>query len=166
MPNVSYGEDYAVGLAISRYYQIGRIYEPLYLCRRWDENSDAALDIVRANTHNYYKDKIRTTEFLARKQVVIKGSEQLSYRNMDYSKSVENLFVSQTTEWDLARDNYKQLENVTTRSISFEKFELLVQFNPGRITSSAAKVDTKSIEARPCFPLRKKQAATAAGTIV
>ncbi len=73
VPNVSYGEDYAVGLAISRHYQIGRIYEPLYLCRRWDENSDAALDVVRANTHNYYKDKIRTTELLARKQVIKKG---------------------------------------------------------------------------------------------
>ncbi|MCK7533371.1 MAG: hypothetical protein MZV63_21230 [Marinilabiliales bacterium] len=45
VPNVSYGEDYAVGLAISRHYQIGRIYEPLYLCRRWDENSDAILDV-------------------------------------------------------------------------------------------------------------------------
>jgi hypothetical protein len=73
VPNVSYGEDYAVGLAISRHYQIGRIYEPLYLCRRWDENSDAALDVVKANTHNYYKDKIRTTELLARKQSISKG---------------------------------------------------------------------------------------------
>ena len=70
VPNVSYGEDYAVGLAISRNYQIGRIYEPLYLCRRWDENSDAALDVNRMNTHNLYKDKIRTIEFLARKQLI------------------------------------------------------------------------------------------------
>ena len=66
-PNVSYGEDYAVGLAISRSYRIGRIYEPLYLCRRWDENSDAALDINRLNTYNFYKDKIRTLELQARK---------------------------------------------------------------------------------------------------
>jgi len=73
MPNVSYGEDYAVGLAISRHYRIGRIYEPLYLCRRWNENSDAALDINKANIHDYYKDKIRTTELLARKQAVAKG---------------------------------------------------------------------------------------------
>ncbi len=72
IPNVSYGEDYAVGLAISRNYQIGRIYEPLYLCRRWEDNSDAALDVVKANTHNYYKDKIRTTELLARKQLISK----------------------------------------------------------------------------------------------
>jgi hypothetical protein len=73
VPNVSYGEDYALGLAISRHYQIGRIYEPLYLCRRWEENSDAALDVNKANTHNMYKDKIRTIEFLARQQIVKSG---------------------------------------------------------------------------------------------
>jgi len=69
VPNVSYGEDYAVGLAISRHYQIGRIYEPLYLCRRWDENSDAALDINKMNRYNLYKDRIRTIELLARKRM-------------------------------------------------------------------------------------------------
>jgi hypothetical protein len=69
VPNVSYGEDYAVGLAISRHYQIGRIYEPLYLCRRWEGNTDAALDISRANAHNLYKDRLRTIELLARKQL-------------------------------------------------------------------------------------------------
>ncbi len=69
VPNVSYGEDYAVGLAISRHYQIGRIYEPLYLCRRWDENSDAALDVNKMNTYNLYKDRIRTIELLARKRM-------------------------------------------------------------------------------------------------
>ncbi|MDX9773168.1 MAG: glycosyltransferase family A protein [Bacteroidales bacterium] len=70
IPNVSYGEDYAVGLAISRHYQIGRIYEPLYLCRRWDENSDALLDVSKANIHNLYKDRIRTIELLARKRLL------------------------------------------------------------------------------------------------
>lgn len=70
VPNVSYGEDYAVGLAISRHYRIGRIYEPLYLCRRWDENSDAVLDVAKANAHNLYKDRIRTIELLARKRML------------------------------------------------------------------------------------------------
>ncbi len=65
-PNVSYGEDYAVGLHISRFYQIGRIYDPLYLCRRWEENTDASLDINKLNSHNTYKDRIRTIELLAR----------------------------------------------------------------------------------------------------
>jgi hypothetical protein len=68
VPNVSYGEDYAVGLQISRDYQIGRIYEPIYLCRRWEGNSDADLDITRHNTYNSYKDKLRTIEIQARQQ--------------------------------------------------------------------------------------------------
>ncbi|WP_303918259.1 glycosyltransferase family A protein [Draconibacterium sediminis] len=68
IPNTSYGEDYAVGLAISRDYQIGRIYDNLYLCRRWDDNSDAALDIVKMNGHNTYKDRIRTIELKARQK--------------------------------------------------------------------------------------------------
>lgn len=66
VPNTSYGEDYALGLAISRNYQIGRVYDSLYLCRRWDDNSDASLDIQKLNAHNAYKDKIRTVELLAR----------------------------------------------------------------------------------------------------
>jgi hypothetical protein len=66
---VSYGEDYAVGLAISREYRIGRIYEPLYLCRRWEGNTDADLDITKQNSHNLYKDRLRTIELLARKKL-------------------------------------------------------------------------------------------------
>ena len=66
IPNVSYGEDYGVGLAISRDYQIGRIYRPLYLCRRWEDNSDASLSIEAMNRHNQYKDRLRTYELKAR----------------------------------------------------------------------------------------------------
>lgn len=66
IPNTSYGEDYAIGIRISREYAIGRIYEPVYLCRRWEGNSDAALDIVRQNSHNLYKDRLRTLELMAR----------------------------------------------------------------------------------------------------
>lgn len=68
-PNVSYGEDYAVGLRISREYKIGRIYEPIYCCRRWDGNSDAALNIEKVNANNLYKDSIRTWELAARQGV-------------------------------------------------------------------------------------------------
>lgn len=68
IPNVSYGEDYGVGLAISRDYQIGRIYDAIYLCRRWEGNSDADLDITKYNTYNAYKDKLRTFEILARQK--------------------------------------------------------------------------------------------------
>jgi glycosyltransferase involved in cell wall biosynthesis len=66
VPNTSYGEDYALGLAFSRHHQIGRIYDVLYLCRRWEDNSDAALDINKVNANNLYKDKIRTWELQAR----------------------------------------------------------------------------------------------------
>jgi hypothetical protein len=67
-PNVSYGEDYAVALAIARDYRVGRIYDPIYICRRWEGNSDAGLDIVRQNANNVYKDKIRTIEIRARQR--------------------------------------------------------------------------------------------------
>jgi glycosyltransferase involved in cell wall biosynthesis len=73
VPNVSYGEDYALGLAISREYQIGRIYEPIYCVRRWEDNTDASLDITRMNAHNAYKDKLRTFELRARQQKVAAG---------------------------------------------------------------------------------------------
>ena len=66
VPNVSYGEDYAVMLMLSRDYQIGRIYEAIYLCRRWEGNTDADLDINKYNTFNTYKDRLRTIEVLAR----------------------------------------------------------------------------------------------------
>ena len=66
VPNTSYGEDYALGLNFSRQYQIGRVYDVVYMCRRWDDNSDASLDIVKMNGHNLYKDRIRTWELQAR----------------------------------------------------------------------------------------------------
>lgn len=66
LPDTSYGEDYAIGLRISREYRIGRIYDVLYCCRRWEGNSDAALDIEKVNTNNLYKDRIRTWELEAR----------------------------------------------------------------------------------------------------
>jgi glycosyltransferase involved in cell wall biosynthesis len=67
--NVGYGEDYAVALRISREYQIGRIYENLYLCRRWEGNSDAALTVVQKNRHDAFKDNIRTLEIMARQEM-------------------------------------------------------------------------------------------------
>lgn len=84
VPNVSYGEDYAVGLAISREYQIGRIYAPIYLCRRWEGNSDADIDIQKQNAFNFYKDKIRTFEILVRQK---KNSPSLSSRGSSARKT-------------------------------------------------------------------------------
>ena len=75
LPNTSYGEDYALGLRISREYRIGRIYDVLYCCRRWEGNSDAALDIEKVNANNLYKDRIRTWELMARQS--LKGVKRL-----------------------------------------------------------------------------------------
>ncbi len=66
-PNVSYGEDYAVALRIAREYKIGRIYENLYWCRRWKNNTDAGLSMEKQNRNDFYKDKLRTVEIEARK---------------------------------------------------------------------------------------------------
>jgi GT2 family glycosyltransferase len=68
-PNVGYGEDYAVGLRIAREYKIGRIYQSLYLCRRWPDNTDAALSVEKQNRNDFYKDKLRTIEIAARQQL-------------------------------------------------------------------------------------------------
>ncbi len=76
-PNVSYGEDYAVALRICREYRIGRIYESLYLCRRWPGNTDAALSIEEKNRNNAFKDKIRTAEILARKNIVARLGDEV-----------------------------------------------------------------------------------------
>ena len=65
-PTTKYGEDYAVGLRISRDYKIGRIYDVVYNCRRWEDNSDANCDIVSMNRNNWYKDRLRTFELIAR----------------------------------------------------------------------------------------------------
>jgi len=75
VPNTSYGEDYALGLAFSRHYQIGRVYDVVYNCRRWEDNSDASLDVVKMNAHNLYKDRIRTWELKARKQINAASNE-------------------------------------------------------------------------------------------
>lgn len=68
-PNVSYGEDYAMGLRLSRQYEIGRIFEPIYICRRWEGNSDATVSREASNRHDQYKDRLRTQEILARQRL-------------------------------------------------------------------------------------------------
>ena len=81
VPNVSYGEDYAVALRLSRDYQLARIFEPIYLCRRWEGNTDAALSVEQANRNDLYKDKIRTIEMLARQRLNRQGVEHAPTRS-------------------------------------------------------------------------------------
>ncbi len=141
-PNTSYGEDYALGLAFSRRYRIGRIYEELYLCRRWGGNSDAALSIDRVNANNLYKDRLRTMELKARQQM-LQGKEDI----MEDS-SILRYFNRQLELWDDARHRYRDLKHVETRQLSDQ---LKMQWNPARIVSTGAKIDKKALGERPCF---------------
>lgn len=140
-PNVSYGEDYAVGLQISRNYRIGRIYDVLYLCRRWGGNSDAALSHEKVNAHNLYKDSLRTVELLARQELVkefatVSGDELVAF------------FDNQLRQWPAAAERYAALPNVKVRNLGNG---LSLQYNPSRIVSTAASVDATSLAKRPCF---------------
>lgn len=89
LPNTSYGEDYAVGLALSRQYRIGRIYEPIYVCRRWEGNTDADLDIGRTNANNQYKDQVRTFELKARQRLLAGEDGRRAARKSSPSRSTK-----------------------------------------------------------------------------
>lgn len=139
VPNTSYGEDYALGLAFSRQYRIGRIYDVLYLCRRWEGNSDAALSIEKINQNNNYKDSLRTLEIKLRQA-------------MNKKRQAGDLFIeNQLAKWQTARINHEALNQIETRRFELAGNTITVQFNPARAVSTCAKVDKSSIEARKCF---------------
>lgn len=141
-PNTSYGEDYALGLAFSRRYRIGRIYDELYLCRRWGGNSDAALSVEKVNANNLYKDRLRTMELKAR-QHLLQGKADI----MEDS-SISRFFNRQLEVWTDARHRFRDLKHVETRQLSDQ---LKLQWNPARIVSTGAKIDKKILGERPCF---------------
>ena len=141
-PNTSYGEDYALGLAFSRRYRIGRIYDELYLCRRWGGNSDAALSVEKVNANNLYKDRLRTMELKAR-QHMLQGKADI----MEDS-SISRFFNRQLEVWTDARHRFRDLKHVETRQFSDQ---LKLQWNPARIVSTGAKIDEKTLGERPCF---------------
>ena len=141
-PNTSYGEDYALGLVFSRRYRIGRIYDELYLCRRWGGNSDAALSIDKVNANNLYKDRLRTMELKARQQM-LQGKADI----MEDS-SISRFFNRQMEKWADARHRFRDLKHVETHQLSDQ---LKVQWNPARIVSTGAKIDKKTLVDRPCF---------------
>lgn len=148
VPNTSYGEDYALGLAFSREYRIGRIYDVLYLCRRWEGNSDAALSIEKQNQNNSYKDSLRTLE-IRKRQALLR--HPLSWEDAAPAASAETFIRHQLDTWPLARKNHEALAHVQTRTLSLGTNDITVQFNPARAVSTCAKVDKASIAARPCF---------------
>lgn len=137
-PNVSYGEDYALGLRFTREYKLGRIYEVLYNCRRWTGNSDAALSIEKVNKNNLYKDSLRSAELKAR--IVLAGGE-----------SLENLFTTQLSRWPEVAQRYASLKDVKKKSVMVNGMNMDIYFNPARAVSSFAKTDKESIAQRACF---------------
>ena len=140
LPNTSYGEDYAMGLAFSRNYRIGRIYDELYLCRRWEGNSDAALSIERVNANNLYKDRLRTIEMMARQQLQKKKTTTL-----------ERFFDLQLSQWPEALQRYHDLSDVQTKGLHVGELTLMAQFNPARIRSTGASITKQALAERPCF---------------
>ena len=141
VPNVSYGEDYALGLAFSRRYRIGRIYDVVYLCRRWEGNSDAALSIEKVNRNNAYKDCLRTLELAQRRALIAQGKDLPG----------NCFFKQQLAHWELARTNHEALDHIQTRRIPLGDNVVFIQFNPARAVSTCAKLDQTSIAKRPCF---------------
>jgi SpoIID/LytB domain protein len=146
IPNTSYGEDYALGLMISRRYRIGRIYDEVYLCRRWEGNSDAALSQDKINKNNTYKDHLRTLEIKARQQL------NLLWQHNVTEEEIEAFFQKELQDWPEAAERYKALEEgVQTKELPFGETMMAAQFNPARIVSTGAAIDKKTISERPCF---------------
>lgn len=146
IPNTSYGEDYALGLMISRRYRIGRIYDELYLCRRWEGNSDAALSQERINRNNTYKDHLRTLEIEARIRLNQEWQREVTQETLD------SFFDSELTGWPDAAARYEGLRTqVQIRELVCDDSSLCAQWNPARLVSTASRVDASSIRNRPCF---------------
>ena len=145
-PNTSYGEDYALGLAFSRHYRIGRIYDELYLCRRWGGNSDAALSVDKVNANNLYKDRLRTLEIAARQQMVSGKADATMPES-----PLQRYFDRQLEVWSDVRLRYRELSSVQTRELSTGTSTVVLQWNPARMVSTGAKIDQRSISERPCF---------------
>lgn len=158
-PNVSYGEDYAVALRITREYKVGRIYENLYWCRRWKGNTDAGLSIEKKNRNDTYKDELRSMEIKERQNLNKKREDLENKIFADYSgrkqKSLKdlclNLLKQQKKTWPRLAGACRDLASVQIRDLSGENYKVVLQYNPARAISSGAAVDAESIKLRPCF---------------
>ena len=146
IPNTSYGEDYALGLMIGRRYRIGRIFDELYLCRRWEGNSDAALSVEAVNRNNLYKDQLRTHEIQARQTL------NAIWRQTTTEEGVEQFFQMELDAWGTAHKRYDELrEQVQIQEMQLGDVTMQAQWNPARIVSTGAKIDQTTIAHRPCF---------------
>ena len=147
LPNTSYGEDYAMGLIFSRRYRIGRIYDELYLCRRWGGNSDAALSQERINANNLYKDRLRTLEIKARQRM----NREEKGESREEAGALDRYFDRQLRLWPEARQRYRDLGRVQQKEVSVGSSTFEVQFNSARIRSTGATISKEALAARPCF---------------
>ena len=162
-PNVSYGEDYAVALRLSREYRIGRVYESVYLCRRWKDNTDAALSVEQQNRNDAYKDRLRTIEIKARRHLCGEGSRALPAESNPFFDHFPGkgrktlpalcraLVESQKKSWPAFAAACRNLASVQTRELSCGDYSVTLQHNLARAISSGAAVDAESIRKRPCF---------------
>ncbi len=158
-PNVSYGEDYAVALRITREYKIGRIYENLYWCRRWKDNTDAGLSIQKQNANDFYKDTLRSAEIEARKMgnagKIFQDNKRLfaefnGGKDLSLPLICQSLYNTQKKTWLTLAESCGNLAAAHTRKLS-GAYKVYLQYNPARAVSSGAAVDARSISARPCF---------------
>ncbi len=145
IPNTSYGEDYALGLMLSRRYRIGRIYDELYLCRRWEGNSDAALSTEAVNRNNLYKDHLRTQEIMARQRLNALWQHRVT------AEEAQAFHAKELAHWEEAAQRYADLSQVQTRELLDNEAKMQVQWNPARIVSTGAKIDKQTLMERPCF---------------
>ena len=164
-PNTNYGEDYAIGLRFAREHLVGRIYDVLYNCRRWEGNSDAQLSAAQANAFNFHKDKLRTFELEARirlnaaqkqeqlARIVIPESKlkKLLPPNPTFTQKAELLLARQLKKWPLFAENHRALSNVKARYLRGEGMYVHLLYHPNRIKSATAKIDPTSIAKRECF---------------
>ncbi len=147
-PNSSYRGDFAMALAFSRRYRIGRIQEELYLYRRWEGNSYTTHSLEEENANNLYLDRLRTMELKARQQM-LQGKADI----MEDS-SISRFFNRQLETWEEVRHRYRDLKQVELRTLSDQ---LKLQWNPARMVSTGAKIDKKSLGDRPCFLCEKNR---------
>ncbi len=174
-PDMSYGEDYAVALSLTREYKIGRIFESLYLCRRWSDNTDADPSLEKQNRHDHYKDRLRTLEIKAR-QKLNRGrdvertddgdasQEQTSYEtsesisavfsgrdNEELGRLCSDFFKSEKEHWPELGAACRALAKTKRRKLDYGGYVTALQYNPARQKSGSAAVDPASISRRPCF---------------
>jgi glycosyltransferase involved in cell wall biosynthesis len=157
-PNVSYGEDYAAALKISRDYKIGRIYENLYWCRRWKENTDAGISAGKKNLNDDYKDELRSQEIKERQRLNERNDKLAGKTFAAYPEKAKssltalcrNLYDAQKKSWPNFAKACRDLSFVKTRKLSGD-YQVALQYNPARTVSSGAPVDAEAIKSRPCF---------------